>query len=172
MFDSADLMKAITTIQTVTPPFIPDGAHVMTSIIEWPAGSAGAPPHRHPGGPSFGYVLEGEMLFELEGEAPRVIKAGEAFWEPGGDVIHYSDANNRADVRLRFLVTMICTPGVPMLVVVDDEGAVRDRDQRLGGVGHPRGAGDVEDVTEVDLRHDCSFVRSRHGSVQNFTVTR
>lgn len=102
MFDSADLMKAITTIQTVTPPFIPADAHVMTSIIEWPAGSAGAPPHRHPGGPSFGYVLEGEMLFELEGEAPRVIKAGEAFWEPGGDVIHYSDANNRTDVRLAF----------------------------------------------------------------------
>lgn len=48
MFDSADLMKAITTIQTVTPPFIPADAHVMTSIIEWPAGSAGAPPHRHP----------------------------------------------------------------------------------------------------------------------------
>jgi hypothetical protein len=24
------------------------------------------------------------MLFELEGEAPRVITAGEAFWEPGG----------------------------------------------------------------------------------------
>jgi quercetin dioxygenase-like cupin family protein len=40
----------------------------------------------------FGYVLEGEMLFELEGEPPRVIEAGEAFWEPGGDVIHYSDA--------------------------------------------------------------------------------
>ena len=111
MFDTADLMKAITTIQTVTPPFIPPDAEVMTSIIEWPPGSAGAPPHRHPGGPSFGYVLEGEMLFELEGEAPRVIKAGEAFWEPGGDVIHYSDANNRSDIPLRFLVTMVCAPG-------------------------------------------------------------
>jgi quercetin dioxygenase-like cupin family protein len=121
MFDTADLMKAITTIQTVKPPFIPADAEVMTSIIEWPAGSAGAPPHRHPGGPSFGYVLEGEMLFELEGEAPRVIKAGEAFWEPGGDVIHYSDANNRDDMRCRFTVTMLCVPGQPMLTLVDDE---------------------------------------------------
>lgn len=112
MTDTADLMNAITTIQTVSPPFIPADAEVMPSIIEWPAGSAGAPPHRHPGGPSFGYVLEGEMLFELEGEAPRVIKTGEAFWEPGGDIIHYSDANNRSDVR--FLVTMVCTPGVPI----------------------------------------------------------
>lgn len=131
MFDTADLMKAITTIQTVTPPFIPSEAEVMTSIIEWPAGSAGAPPHRHPGGPSFGYVLEGEMLFELEGEAPRVIKAGEAFWEPGGDVIHYSDANNRTDVPLRFLVTMICVPGVPMLVVVDEDELDQRRDRRV-----------------------------------------
>ena len=40
------------------------------------------------------------MLFELEGEPPRVIRAGEAFWEPGGDVIHYSDANNRDDIEL------------------------------------------------------------------------
>lgn len=31
------------------------------------------------------------MLFELEGEPERVIKAGETFWEPGGDVIHYQD---------------------------------------------------------------------------------
>ena len=61
------------------------------------------------------------MLFELEGEAPRVIRAGEAFWEPGGDVIHYSDANNRDDVKLRYLVTMLCVPGKPMLVLVDDE---------------------------------------------------
>jgi quercetin dioxygenase-like cupin family protein len=76
-------------------------------------------------------VLEGEMLFELEGEAPRVIKAGEAFWEPGGDVIHYSDANNRTDVPLKFLVTMICTPGMPMLVVVDEDELEQRKDRRV-----------------------------------------
>ena len=58
------------------------------------------------------------MLFELEGEAPRVIKAGEAFWEPGRDVIHYSDANNRTDIPLRFVVTMMCVPGQQMLTLV------------------------------------------------------
>jgi quercetin dioxygenase-like cupin family protein len=121
------LNKAFTVIQTVTPPFIPDKADVMTAVIEWPAGSPGAPPHRHPAGPAFGYVIEGEMLFELEGEAPRVVKAGEAFWEPGGDVIHYSDANNRDDVPLRFVVNMICVPGQQMLVIVpDDELAARE----------------------------------------------
>jgi quercetin dioxygenase-like cupin family protein len=131
MFDTAELAKAVTTIQTVTPPFIPADAEVMTIVIEWPPGSAGAPPHRHPGGPAFGYVLEGEMLFELEGEAPRVVKAGEAFWEPGGDTIHYSDANNRSDIPLRYVVTMLCTPGQQMLVFVDEEELEQRKDRRV-----------------------------------------
>jgi hypothetical protein len=35
-------------------------------VIEFPPGDPGTPPHRH-SGPAFGYMLEGEMLFELEG---------------------------------------------------------------------------------------------------------
>jgi quercetin dioxygenase-like cupin family protein len=115
-----DWEKAVTVVQEVQPPFIPEGAHAMTIAVEFPPGSGGAPPHRHPGGPAFGYVIEGEMLFELEGQPPRVVSAGEGFWEPGGDVIHYSDANNRDDIKLRYVVTMLCVPGKPMLVLVDD----------------------------------------------------
>ena len=113
--------NTLTVIQDVTPPFLAADGDVMTVRIEYPPGDPGLPPHRHPGGPCFGYVLEGEMVFELEGEPPRVIKAGEAFWEPGGDVIHYQDANNRTDIQLRFVVTMIMAPGQPMLVFVDDD---------------------------------------------------
>jgi len=112
------------------PPFFPPGAHAMTVVIEYPPGSPGTPPHRH-SGPCFGYVLAGEMLFELEGEPPRVLPAGEAFWEPGGDVIHYQDGNNRDDVPMRFLVTMICEPGTPMLTLVDEEELARRRDRRV-----------------------------------------
>ncbi|MEV6026662.1 cupin domain-containing protein [Streptomyces sp. NPDC052036] len=115
---------ALTVLQSVTPPFIPDGAEVMTVVVEFPPGDPGTPPHRH-SGPAFGYMLEGEMLFELEGEPERVIKAGETFWEPGGDVIHYQDGNNRTDSRSRFLVTMVCVPGQPMLTLVDDEELAR-----------------------------------------------
>ena len=121
---------AVTVLQEAQPPFIPEGAHAMTIVIEYPPGDPGTPPHRHPG-PAFGIVLEGEMRFELEGQAPRVVKAGEAFWEPGGDVIHYSDANNRSDVALRFLVTMMCVPGVPMLVVVDKDELEQRKDRRV-----------------------------------------
>jgi quercetin dioxygenase-like cupin family protein len=127
----AVIQNALTVIQCVTPPDMKAGAEVMTVIVEWPPGSAGAPPHRHPSGPAFGYVLEGEMLFELEGEAPRVIKAGEAFWEPGGDVIHYSDANNRNDIPVRFLVNMVCIPGQQMLVLVDEDELEQRKDRRV-----------------------------------------
>jgi quercetin dioxygenase-like cupin family protein len=75
-------------------------------------------------------MLEGEMLFELEGEPERVIRAGEAFWEPGGDVIHYQDGNNRTDTRSRFVVTMMGVPGKPMLELVDEEELARRQDRR------------------------------------------
>ena len=121
---------ALTVLQEAEPPFIPAGAHAMTVIVEYPPGDPGAPPHRHPGGPAFGYVLEGEMQFELEGEPERVVRAGETFWEPGGDVIHYQDGNNRDDVPVRFLVTMMCEPGKPMLVLVDEEELAQRKDRR------------------------------------------
>ncbi len=121
--------SAITVVQEVEPPFIPAGAHAMTIVVQWPPGHPGNPPHRH-SGPAFGYVLEGEMVFELEGEPARVVRAGGAFWEPGGDVIHYQDGNNRDDIPVRFTVTMLCEPGKPMLTFVDEEELVQRQNRR------------------------------------------
>ena len=47
----ANWENSLTVVQEVQPPFIPDGAHAMTVVIDYPPGSAGAPPHRHPSGP-------------------------------------------------------------------------------------------------------------------------
>ena len=106
--------STIKVVQEVRSPLIPDDAHVLTVLINHPPGAPGYPPHRLPGGPGFGYMIDGEMLFELEGEAPRVLRAGDAFWGPGGDVIHYQDANNRTDIPCSFVLTMFCVPGQPM----------------------------------------------------------
>ena len=133
----ANWEKALTVVQEVQPPLIPADAHVMTVTITYPPGSGGAPPHRHPSGPAFGFVLDGELLFEIEGEPPVVLRAGEAFWEPGGDVIHYSDANNRDDVRLRFLVTMMCVPGQPMLTLVSERELVLRQHLRVPAPPRP-----------------------------------
>jgi quercetin dioxygenase-like cupin family protein len=126
-----DWQTAVTVIQQAHPPAIAADAESMTVVIEYPPGSRGTPPHRHPSGPAFGIVLEGEMVFELEGQPPRVVRAGEAFWEPGGDVIHYSDGNNRDDIPLRFLVTMLCQPGVDMFVLVDEAELEQRKDRRI-----------------------------------------
>ncbi|MDX3234095.1 cupin domain-containing protein [Streptomyces sp. ME03-5709C] len=111
-------------LQEAEPPFIPEGAAGMTIAVEWPPGDPGTPPHRH-SGPAFGYVVEGAVRFELEGEPERIVRAGETFWEPGGDVIHYQDGNALPDARTRFVVTMLCEPGRPMLTLVDDAELAR-----------------------------------------------
>jgi quercetin dioxygenase-like cupin family protein len=116
----------ITDLLCVTPPWIPEGAHAMTQVVALPPSDVGPAPHRH-SGPVFGYVLEGRILFELEGYAPREIIAGEAFWEPGGDVVHYQVANLDPGTWSRFLAVCICAPGVDMITMLEpDELTARD----------------------------------------------
>jgi quercetin dioxygenase-like cupin family protein len=100
-------------------PRLPMNSAAMVATVTIPPGDAGSGPHRH-SGPVFGYVLEGEILFELEGERPYPIKAGEAFWEPGFEVVHYQAANLRTDITSKFVVFMLCAPGVPMMTYLDE----------------------------------------------------
>ena len=78
-------------------PTIAANSCAMVATVTVPPGDPGSGPHRHSGA-VFGYVLEGEILFELEGEEPYPVKAGQAFWEPGFDVVHYQAANLRSDI--------------------------------------------------------------------------
>jgi quercetin dioxygenase-like cupin family protein len=78
----------------------------------------------------FGYVLGGEMVFELEGEPARIVRAGEAFWEPGRDVIRYQNGNNRGDMPVRYTVTMLGQPGTPMLTLADEQELARRKNRR------------------------------------------
>jgi quercetin dioxygenase-like cupin family protein len=116
----------VTDLLCVTPPPIPAGAHAMTQLVELPPADAGLAPHRH-AGPVFGYMLEGRMLFELEGREPVEIVAGEAFWEPGGDVVHYQTRNLEPSTWSRFAAVCICAPGVDMITMLEPaEIASRD----------------------------------------------
>jgi quercetin dioxygenase-like cupin family protein len=96
---------------------MPSGLVGRTILVSLPPGSPGAPPHRHPG-PIYGYVTRGAITFELEGQPERVVRAGEAFFEPGGDVIHYQGANALDSEESALVATMICEPGAPVLTVV------------------------------------------------------
>ena len=121
MFDPGNVK--ISDLLCVTPPWIPEGAHAMTQFVGLPPAGAGLAPHRH-SGPVFGYVLEGKILFEIEGEEPREITAGQAFWEPGGDVVHYQVANLEPESWTRFLAVCICAPGVDMITTLAPEEIV------------------------------------------------
>jgi quercetin dioxygenase-like cupin family protein len=101
-------------------PAIAANSCAMVATVTIPPGDAGTGPHRH-SGPVFGFVIEGEILFELEGEEPYPIKAGEAFWEPGFDVVHYQAANLRPDIASKFVVFMLCAPDVPMMIFLDEQ---------------------------------------------------
>jgi quercetin dioxygenase-like cupin family protein len=111
---------------------LPADSRLMTVRVEIPPGDPGTPPHRH-SGPVFGYMLEGEMIFELEGDAPIVVRVGDTFWEPGGDRIHYQAANNLPAAWSRFVVVMACVPGQPMLTLVDQDELDARRDRRHPG---------------------------------------
>lgn len=133
----ASWMTAATMLQDASPITVPDGASAMTVHVQWEPGDRGTPPHRH-SGPALGYVIQGAVRFELEGEPERVVEAGGTFWEPGGDVIHYQDGNALDDARTEFVVTMMCAPGKPMLeLVAESELAERAhlRAPRAAGSG-------------------------------------
>jgi quercetin dioxygenase-like cupin family protein len=61
-------------------------------------------PHRHPG-PVLGYVLEGEYEWAIDDNESKVLKAGEAFYEPAGCLHRVS--KNPGKVKTRVLAWVI-----------------------------------------------------------------
>ncbi len=57
------------------------------------------PFHKHDGTDDFFYVLEGEMIMDIEGEVSHVVKAGELFVVPKG-VVHRPRAKDEVKVLL------------------------------------------------------------------------
>ena len=130
MHDKAEPQPTVEVLASVPNPPVPQDLEVKTVLITLPPGSKGSPPHFHPG-PAFGYVIEGELVMELEGEPERVIKAGQAFWEPGGDLVHYQGANNLPDGETSYVVTLLGTAGHPVLTPLDAAELEQREDRRV-----------------------------------------
>jgi quercetin dioxygenase-like cupin family protein len=83
-----------------------DGKDSRCTTIEvtFEPGVAGAP-HRHPG-PIYGYVIEGEFEFAVNGEKPRLLKAGDTFYEPAM-ALHSTSRNPSATAKTRVLAVMV-----------------------------------------------------------------
>lgn len=56
-----------------------------------------APIHSHVA-PAIGYIAKGSILYQVEGEAPRLLKKGDAFYEPVGQrIVHFDNASTTED---------------------------------------------------------------------------
>ena len=78
------------------------------------------PFHKHDNTDDFFLVLEGEMIMDIEGEAPRTVKAGEMFIVPKG-VVH------RPRSELEVKVLLIEPKGEPNTGDADQEPAAKPR---------------------------------------------
>ena len=85
------------------------GREAVTGVTEISPG-ASAPRHTHPG-EEVGYVLEGTVVVEQDGSAPKTVNAGQAFLIPAGTV---HGATNKTSSPVRILATYIVEKGKPL----------------------------------------------------------
>ena len=90
------------------------GREVRMLVVERAPGTA-SPPHRHPGHHTFGYVLEGTYEFAIDRGEPRLLKAGDTFYEPP-TAVHSTSRNASTDQRLKLLVFMVADQKNPSTV--------------------------------------------------------
>ena len=85
------------------------GKEVLQARVDFAPG-ARFPAHRHPGEEII-YVLEGTLEYELEGQPPVTLKAGEVLFVPSG-VFH--SARNPGDAAGSELATYVLEKGKPL----------------------------------------------------------
>ena len=73
-----------------------------------PGGSAGRHTHF---GVEVGYVLEGTMSLEIEGETPKLLRAGDSYVIPAGKI---HDPKAVGDVPTKVLATYVVEKGKPL----------------------------------------------------------
>jgi quercetin dioxygenase-like cupin family protein len=90
-----------------------EGRETVQARIDIAPGAT-APWHRHPGEELI-YIIEGTLEYQLEGQAPVTLKAGQVLFVPAG-VAH--KARNRGTVNGAELATYIVEKGKPLVVPV------------------------------------------------------
>ena len=95
----------------------------MTQLVELPPADPGLAPHRH-SGPVFGYVLEGKIFFELEGEDPGRLLRARRSGSPAVTSCTTRSSNPDPHTWSRFVAVCICAPGVEMITMLEPEEIV------------------------------------------------
>jgi len=74
-------------------------------------GAPASRPHTHSGF-VLGYVIEGDYLFAINNETPRVVHAGEIFYEPPG-ATHTTHASAKPDETVKLLAIIVGPQDAP-----------------------------------------------------------
>jgi quercetin dioxygenase-like cupin family protein len=96
---------------------LPDlaGKDGMVEVVDFAPGEV-SQPHRH-NADLFVYVLQGAIVTQVEGEAPKNLKAGDVFYEAPTDV-HVVSRNASATNPAKLLVFYVKDQGSPPTVLV------------------------------------------------------
>jgi quercetin dioxygenase-like cupin family protein len=97
---------ARTLVQRDMPAVNLDGWQVTAVEVTYPPGESSSR-HSHPGF-VVGYVLRGQYSFAVNSESPRVLAAGEMFFESPGDV--HSVSGNASTTETATILAMVFTP--------------------------------------------------------------
>ena len=87
---------------------VPGREAVVARVEVAPGAKAGR--HTHPGD-EISYVLEGEATLLIDGQPPRIVKAGESFVVPAG-VVH--DAHNDGSAPIKLVGVYVVEKGKPL----------------------------------------------------------
>ena len=94
-----------------------EGWQMTATEITIPAGAPPGRKHRHPGF-VIGYVLEGQYSFAVNDQPPKVVNAGQMFFEsfdaPGE--VHSSSGNASATQPVKFLAIVFTKKGDPITI--------------------------------------------------------
>ena len=85
--------------------------NVTAVEVSYPPGGA-SHAHQHAGF-VLGYVLEGEVRFQLRGQRERIVRTGEMFFEPPGSV-HQVSANASETKPARLLALILAEQGAQL----------------------------------------------------------
>jgi quercetin dioxygenase-like cupin family protein len=108
--------KAMTLMVKELPDF--PGKDGMVEVVDFAPGEV-SQPHRH-NADLFVYVLEGTIVTQVEGEAPKSLKAGDVFYESPTDV-HVVSRNASATKPAKLLVFYVKDKGAPPTVLVQHD---------------------------------------------------
>jgi len=87
---------------------VPGREAVVARVEVAPGARAGR--HTHPGD-EISYVLEGQVELLVDGQAPRVVKAGESFVIPAGTA---HDAHNASETPTKLVGVYVVEKGKPL----------------------------------------------------------